>query len=460
MSFTQITDPKAAGGFTDTTAVNNGGTVVGYYAAGERVAFIEANGTYIDFDAGFIYAINNGGTIAGDVGENGFVATPGVGGTYILQTIAASGALSTSVAAINDSGEIVGSYFPAGKPETFFIGTPGTAGYSLTPVAGPNGVPIGTLTGVNDAGDIIGNYAAGSIDAAFVAIPNGSGGFSYGTLALPGASETDLDGINNEGTAVGQALVDDPQVGYEYEYFTYNVTTQVVTVLDNLPPDTDGLTGINDAGSILGVYVDSDNVGSGFLTEPACFCSGTRIRTARGEVPVEALRVGDLVVTASGDYRPVIWIGQRRINCGRYPNPKHVHPVRIRAHAVEHGWPACDLRLSPDHAVFHAGVLIPIRVLVNGSSVVQEAANAVTYWHVELDQHDVLLAEGLPVESFLDTGGKAAFVGGNVVTLTPDFAARVWEAEGCAPIRLMGREVDAVREHLARRLDARRAAAC
>jgi hypothetical protein len=115
------------------------------------------------------------------------------------------------------------------------------------------------------------------------------------------------------------------------------------------------------------------------------------------------------------------------------------------------------LRLSPDHAVFQAGVLIPVRVLVNGRSVVQEAAGDITYWHVELDQHDIILAEGLPVESFLDTGGKAAFVGANVVALTPDFATRIWEAEGCAPLRVTGPEVEAVRAQLVHRVHTRRA---
>jgi hypothetical protein len=102
--------------------------------------------------------------------------------------------------------------------------------------------------------------------------------------------------------------------------------------------------------------------------------------------------------------------------------------------------PSHDLFLSPDHAVFADGHLVPVRYLINGASIVQEACESVTYWHVELDGHDVLLAEGLACESYLDTGNRAAF--GNapdVVALTPDFAAAqtaraVWAAGGCAPI--------------------------
>src|ERR1019366_10641252 len=55
------------------------------------------------------------------------------------------------------------------------------------------------------------------------------------------------------------------------------------------------------------------------------------------------------------------------------------------------------------------GVLIPIRYLVNGRSIAQEARDEVTYWHVELARHDILLAEGLPAESYLDTGNRDAF---------------------------------------------------
>jgi len=96
----------------------------------------------------------------------------------------------------------------------------------------------------------------------------------------------------------------------------------------------------------------------------------------------------------------VVWIGRRRLD-GRY-NPE-VSPVRIRAHAFGGGQPRRDLLLSPDHAVHADGVLIPVRTLINGATVVQERADAVTYYHLELARHDVVYAEGLPAESYLNT---------------------------------------------------------
>jgi hypothetical protein len=65
--------------------------------------------------------------------------------------------------------------------------------------------------------------------------------------------------------------------------------------------------------------------------------------------------------------------------------------------------------LSPDHALFVDGLLIPVRYLCNGATIRQDARSEVTYFHVELDRHDILRAEGLPVESYLDAGNRGAF---------------------------------------------------
>jgi hypothetical protein len=106
--------------------------------------------------------------------------------------------------------------------------------------------------------------------------------------------------------------------------------------------------------------------------------------------------------------------------------------------------------LSPDHAVYVDQVLIPIRLLVNGRTVRQELTERVTYHHIELAQHDVLLANGMPAESYLDTGDRARFSnGGDVVTLYPDFAARAWEMRGCARLVQAGPILSAVRKRLA-----------
>jgi hypothetical protein len=183
----------------------------------------------------------------------------------------------------------------------------------------------------------------------------------------------------------------------------------------------------------------------------ACFAAGTRIMTESGPIAVEHLTVGMQAVTAtSGASAPIIWIGHRTVDCRRHPKPLAVSPVRIRAGAFGPGVPSSDVLLSPDHAVFFNDVLIPVRLLVNGKSVVRETVDHITYYHVELERHDLLLAEGLPVESFLDTDNRSAFAnGGGATQLYPDFASLMWDGHGYAPLVVTGAPVQAAKAHLA-----------
>ncbi|MEJ0017184.1 MAG: Hint domain-containing protein [Acetobacteraceae bacterium] len=220
-----------------------------------------------------------------------------------------------------------------------------------------------------------------------------------------------------------------------------------------------GVLGISAAGTLVATValpeaiaepflVFSDGTGGTYVTLP-CFAEGTRIATPSGPVPVQCLAEGDLVLTASGDVRPVVWLGHRHVACARHPRPSHVLPVRIAAGAFGDAVPSRDLLLSPDHAVFVNGVLIPVKYLINGTTVAQIDVAEITYWHVELRQHDVLLAEGLPAESYLDNGGRANFAnGGGVAVAWPDFSSRVWDAYGCAPLCVTGPVLEATQAWL------------
>ena len=155
------------------------------------------------------------------------------------------------------------------------------------------------------------------------------------------------------------------------------------------------------------------------------------------------------------DHRAVDRDGKE--DCGRHSRPQDVLPVRICAHAFGRNAPHTDLLLSPDHAVFTGGVLIPVRYLINGRTIIQQSVAEITYHHVELPAHDVLLAEGLPCESYLDTGNRLAFAGhvnsGSGTTPAPivlhaDFARRVWAAQSCAPLVLEGPPLHATRRYL------------
>jgi hypothetical protein len=187
-----------------------------------------------------------------------------------------------------------------------------------------------------------------------------------------------------------------------------------------------------------------------------CFAAGTRLATPQGSILVERLREGDMLLTVSGKPRPVQWIGRRTLDCARHISPKRVKPIRIAAHAFGENRPSRALLLSPDHSVFVEDVLIPAKHLVNGTTVTQIDVRTVTYYHVELPVHDILLAEGLPAESYLETGGRFAFEnGGGVMQLHPDFApdearvGMVWRNFGYAPLIGCNGEVERVRARLA-----------
>jgi Hint domain len=143
---------------------------------------------------------------------------------------------------------------------------------------------------------------------------------------------------------------------------------------------------------------------------PVCFMPGTLIRTPLGEVPVESLRIGDEVVTSAGEVRPVKWIGRQTVST-RFADPMRVLPVRIRPGALAENVPSRDLFVSPDHALLVDGVLIQAGSLVNGSSIARfsDVPVTFTYYHVELHDHSLVLAQNTPAETFIDHVARRAF---------------------------------------------------
>ena len=230
---------------------------------------------------------------------------------------------------------------------------------------------------------------------------------------------------------------------------TVNYSGTTLTVVDGgaLDPGSSGLGSVVmtmnnvsfEAGAVNAFHINDTNI---IEAGPVCYARGTMIRTPDGELPVEKLRPGKRVIALiEGQEVPqtVTWLGHRRIDLTSHPRPETVAPIRIQRDAFADDMPHRDLVVSPDHAIFVDGKLIGARQLVNGTTIRQEPDwTAVDYYHVELDQHAILLAEGLPAESYIDTGNSGFFANsGAPMVLHPDLTDETnyptREAGSCAP---------------------------
>ncbi len=157
-------------------------------------------------------------------------------------------------------------------------------------------------------------------------------------------------------------------------------------------------------------HLNSDSgVGIDIVGNNPCYCRGTLILTELGEQAVEDLAIGDRVATRSG-LRPIKWVGRRGYDPRFIRGQKSVLPVVLLAGALAHGVPSRDLWVSPEHALYLNGALVPARLLVNGMTIVQvKAVDQLEYFHIELDSHDVILAEGAPAETYIECDNRLMF---------------------------------------------------
>jgi len=189
------------------------------------------------------------------------------------------------------------------------------------------------------------------------------------------------------------------------------------------------------------------------VTDVACYCAGTLVRTPCGNKRVEKLQIGDEVMTAAGMARPIKWIGRRSYNGRFVMGRKDILPVCIKAGALADNVPKRDLWISPNHAMYFKddGVLIEAKDLVNGVSIVHAArVNKVEYFHIELDTHDVIIAEGALSESFIDDDSRGMFHNAHEYrTLYKDAPAAL--ARYCAARLDEGYELETIRRRIALR---------
>ncbi|MGV6852571.1 MAG: Hint domain-containing protein [bacterium] len=157
-----------------------------------------------------------------------------------------------------------------------------------------------------------------------------------------------------------------------------------------------------------------DPLTESIVNEAFCFCHGTLVKTADGsEQTVESLKIGDEIKLSDGDTARVLWIGVQAMDA-RFGFAERLAPIRIKAGALGDNVPNQDLTVSNDHALFVDGILAHAGALVNGRSIYRVPLNEfedgkLTYYHIETEKHELILANNTPAETFIDNVSRQSF---------------------------------------------------
>jgi hypothetical protein len=171
-----------------------------------------------------------------------------------------------------------------------------------------------------------------------------------------------------------------------------------------------------------------------------CFLKGTKIETAKGERGIEDLAIGDLLPTMFGGLRPIQWIGRYPIKKSDPSKPwvRDALPVRIAASALAPNVPHADLYVTGGHSLMIDGLLVPAGCLINGETITRhEGANEcdeLEFFHIKLESHDVIYAEGAPVDTLLRVDECAV----NFADYFRQYGQPTIEEARCAPFATFG----------------------
>ena len=402
------------GGMQSGTVLSGGeivSTGVVLYRPGSGVTVFSSIASGIVLGSGAAEYVLAGGSAISTTVDSGGTETVYSGGTATSTTVNSSG-----LAVVSAGGSAISTTVNSSGSETVSSG--GTASFTTVNGSGVQNVGFGgsaSFTTVNSGGTEV--MAGGSATSATVNV-SGSIDFIYSGY-VGGSAFVDANDVLSVTVYGGIATQQLAGTYYPSENFVLS------------------------AGTYGGTEVT--------LEGTPCYCRGTLILTDRGEIAVEDLHIGDRLVTLSGAARPIRWIG-RRSYAGRFAaGNRDVLPILFRRDALADGAPRRDLFVSPLHAMLLDGVLIPASALVNGTSIVQlEAVEQVEYFHLELDTHDVILAEGAASETFVDDDSRGMFHNAAEYRLLYPDASRT-PARFCAPRVEDGAALEVVRQRLAAR---------
>jgi len=237
--------------------------------------------------------------------------------------------------------------------------------------------------------------SGGTMSVQFRAIPSGQ----TPEASTTGSTVTYLGAVSNGTSSVGYVVYQGPDYHGNYTYYFIPTADASSYSSATLTIDT-----------TVGITIQPDSAANPADWSYSCFCAGTHIATPSGAAAVETLQAGNAVRLADGRTARIKWLGRQTVS-SRFADPLRAYPIRIKAHALAQGAPARDLLLSPDHAVLVDGLLVQAGALVNGVSIIRETQvpPSFIYYHIELAEHSLILAENTPAETFIDNADRMNF---------------------------------------------------
>lgn len=247
-------------------------------------------------------------------------------------------------------------------------------------------------------GDVILDYNAGLTDPDTTVLING---VSYNFTmefsgTLPGTNKLgNVNGNDLRGEEIAVITVEDyPSAGDTQRFFFLTNGTTSLATMNSFP---NGAHAIGNVDTTTNVAI--------------CFARGTLIRTPDGDVPVEQLKIGDMVMNDAGQPVPLVWIAKSSWSGLDLVMDPTLRPIRIAQDSFGKGLPYRDLDLSPRHRVVVEDVitgllfgtekvLVPAKFL--SAPLAQQfcPADGIEYYHLLLNDHEILISNGLETESF------------------------------------------------------------
>lgn len=351
--------------------------------------------------------VSSGGIVNGAVLLSGGSEVVSSGGSVVgtivgnsaLEIVSANAAFLNTVVSNGGGQEILAGGIASGS--TVLNG--GNETIASGGIASGSIISSGGIVGVSSGGEAVATIIAGGS-----LVLSGGALTSGGITFLGSGGVLDIENANALPGSIISGFTAGNKIDLEFLSYassdTYSVSGDVVTISAG-----SGTYALTIAGATSGGYAlaaDTD----GTLELIVCYYPGTLIRTESGDRAVETLVPGTRVITADGRALPIRWVGRNTVST-RFADPLRVLPIRIRAGALADNCPERDLLVSPDHAVLVDTLLIQAGAIVNGLSIVRESnvPEVFTYYHIELCEHTLILAEGAAAETFVDNVNRTVF---------------------------------------------------